>query len=58
MIIYVYGEYITRKTDLRFLNERGVMIYVKEITQEPPSITELRQMLLYEKGNLKKLFQL
>lgn len=29
---------------------------IKEITQEPPSINELKKMLAFQQGNLKKLF--
>lgn len=56
MIVYVYGKCSTCKTALRFLKERGVAVHVKEMTKEPPSIAELHQMLEYQKGNLKKLF--
>lgn len=56
MIIYVYGKCSTCKMALHFLKERGVAINVKEINTEPPSIAELQQMLEYQNGNLKKLF--
>ena len=56
MIVYVYGKCSTCKTALRFLKERGVTMTVKEIKEEPPSIAELRHMLEFQNGNLKKLF--
>lgn len=56
MIIYVYGKCSTCKAALLFLKERGVAFTEKEITKEPPSISELQLMLNYQKGNLKKLF--
>lgn len=31
-------------------------ITVKEITEEPPSLSELQKMLSYQNGQLKKLF--
>lgn len=56
MIIYVYGKCSTCKDALHFLKEHGVRFTEKEITKEPPSISELRQMLTYQNNNLKKLF--
>lgn len=56
MIIYVYGKCSTCKDALRFLKDRGVKFTEKEITTKPPSIAELKQMLQYKEGNLKKLF--
>lgn len=56
MIIYIYGKCSTCKTALHYLMERGIAHTAKEITKEPPSIAELQQMLKYQNGNLKKLF--
>lgn len=56
MIIYVYEKCSTCKAALLFLKKHGVIFNKKEISKEPPSITELRQMLNYQNGNLKKLF--
>lgn len=56
MRIYVYGKCSTCKDALKFLQEHHVKATVKEITQEPPSIEELKRMLTYQEGNLKKLF--
>lgn len=41
---------------MRFLNKQGIPFTEKEITKETPSISELQQMLAYQNGNLKKLF--
>jgi arsenate reductase len=38
------------------LKEHHVKVTVKEITQEPPTLEELKRMLTYQDGNLKKLF--
>lgn len=56
MIIYVYGKCSTCKTALLFLKGRDVAFIEKEISKEPPSVSELQQMLSYQNGNLKKLF--
>lgn len=56
MIVYIYGKCSTCRDAIRFLEELKVIFTVKEITKEPPSLTELKQMLDYQNGNLKKLF--
>jgi arsenate reductase (glutaredoxin) len=54
MIIYVYNKCSTCQKALRFLAQKNVKFTCKEITQEPPSLEELQQMLQYM--DLKKLF--
>jgi len=56
MIIYIYSKCSTCKAASLFLKREGLTFTLKEIVEEPPSITELRQMLSYQEGNLKKLF--
>ncbi len=56
MVIYVYGKCSTCKQALLFLQQRKAIFVIKEITIEPPSFLELQQMLKYQQGNLKKLF--
>jgi arsenate reductase len=56
MIVYVYEKCSTCKAALLFLKEHRVAFTEKEICIEPPSISELHQMLSYENGNLKRLF--
>lgn len=56
MIIYVYEKCSTCKAALHFLKEHKVAFTKKEISKEPPSVAELQQMLDYQNGNLKKLF--
>lgn len=56
MRIYVYNKCSTCKDALRFLNPLGLQVETIEITETPPSLNELHAMLLYQKGNLKKLF--
>lgn len=56
MIVYVYGKCSTCKNALQFLKQHHVKFTEKEITATPPSIAELKQMLKYQNGNLRKLF--
>lgn len=56
MVIFVYGKCSTCKAALLFLKELGAALTEKDISKEPPSVAELKQMLSYQNGNLKKLF--
>lgn len=56
MRIYVYSKCSTCKDALKFLNEQGIKAEIKEITETPPSISELKTMLHYQNDNVKKLF--
>jgi arsenate reductase (glutaredoxin) len=56
MIIYVYAKCSTCKQALLFLKKHRIAFTAKEITIEPPSIIDLKQMLKYQNGNLKKIF--
>lgn len=56
MIVYVYKKCSTCKAALLFLKKRGLAFIEKEISQEPPSLAELKQMCDYQNGDLKKLF--
>jgi arsenate reductase len=41
---------------LKFLEQKNVSFVRKEIVETPPSVEELRTMLNYVSGNLKKIF--
>jgi arsenate reductase len=56
MIVYVYSKCSTCQKALRYLEEKKIDFIRKEITETPPSLRELKQMLEYQSGNLKKLF--
>lgn len=56
MIVYAYKKCSTCKKALLFLEKRGVVFTEKEITKQPPSLEELQQMLKYQKGQVRKLF--
>ena len=50
IIMYVYGKCSTCKAALLFLKKHEFAFTEKEISKEPPSIAELKQMLDYQKG--------
>jgi len=56
LTIYVYGKCSTCKQALQFLKNLQLPLIEKEITNTPPSLPELQQMLAYYNGNVKKLF--
>ena len=55
VIIYLYNKCSTCREALEFLENKKVVITVKEITKEPPVIAELQKMLDFHDGNVKKL---
>lgn len=56
MRIYVYSKCSTCRDALKYLKDCGIHAEIKEITETPPSMEELKQMLIFYSGNLKKLF--
>ncbi len=58
MIIYIYSKCSTCQRALRFLEslKNKNSFTIKDIVTTPPSFEELRQMLKFQNGNLKKLF--
>lgn len=56
MILYIYSKCSTCQKALKLLEEKQVTFIRKEITDTPPSVAELQQMLKYQNGNLRKLF--
>lgn len=56
MKLYIYSKCSTCQKALRFLEQNKISFIKKEITETPPSIDELKEMLVYKNGNLKKLF--
>jgi len=56
MILYSYEKCSSCKKAQRFLEKMGIKHTLKDISTNPPSLAELRQMLHYQKGNLKKIF--
>ncbi|MDA0748034.1 MAG: arsenate reductase family protein [bacterium] len=56
MKIYEYPKCSTCKKALKFLDDHGVTYVKVDIKQVPPKKTELRKMLKYMDGEIKKLF--
>ncbi len=56
MIIYVYGKCSTCQNALKFLKAKEISFIQREITETPPTISELGTMLRYVEGDVKKLF--
>ncbi|MFI0435655.1 MAG: arsenate reductase family protein [Parachlamydiaceae bacterium] len=56
MILYLYTKCSTCQEALKFLERKHVSFVRKEIVETPPSVEELRRMLDYAEGHLKKLF--
>jgi arsenate reductase len=56
MIVYVYSKCSTCQKALKFLKQKNISFIQKEISEHPPSKEELKKMLQFQKGDLKKLF--
>ncbi|MBN2715059.1 MAG: Spx/MgsR family RNA polymerase-binding regulatory protein [Deltaproteobacteria bacterium] len=54
--VYCYSGCGTCKKALKYLDSKGVAYQLIPIRETPPSKSELRQMLKYLDGDLKKLF--
>ena len=54
--VYSYKNCGTCRKALKFLEAQGVAHKVVPIREEPPTKTELRKMLRYLEGDLKKMF--
>lgn len=56
MILYIYSKCSTCQNALKFLERKIISFVRKEIVETPPSVEELRTMLDYVGGNIKKIF--
>lgn len=56
MKIYTYKNCGSCKKATKWLNEKGVEFDELPIRETPPSMEEFEQMLAYQSGELKKLF--
>lgn len=55
MILYSHKKCSTCQKALQFLDSKNVKIEIIDITQQAPSVEELKTMLAFQKENLKKL---
>jgi arsenate reductase len=56
IVVYTYAKCSTCRDATRWLRERGVTFEEKPIYETPPDEAALRQMLRYQDGNLRRLF--
>src|SRR5436190_19692230 len=56
MKVYHYAKCSTCRDALKFLDGRGARYTSVEIDKTPPSKSELKRMLKYYDGNLRRLF--
>jgi Spx/MgsR family transcriptional regulator len=54
--VYHYAKCSTCRDALKFLDARGAKYTAVEIDNTPPSKSELKRMLGYYEGNLRRLF--
>ncbi len=54
--VYEYAGCSTCKKALKFLNDHKVKYEKVAIVEHPPTLTELKKMLAFVDGDLKKLF--
>ncbi len=56
VVIYVYGPCSTCRDALRWLDRNKIDYDRSEITETPPTIQELQAMLVFQGGQLTRLF--
>lgn len=54
--VYEYAKCDTCRKALRFLDQKKVVYEKEDITQNPPTLAELKKMLEFLGGDLRKLF--
>ena len=56
MKIYTYQKCGSCQKAIKWLNEKGIAFDELPIRESPPTVIELQQMLVFQNGELKKLF--
>lgn len=56
IVVYTYAKCSTCRDASKWLRERGVNFVERPIYEQPPTIAELRRMLAFQDGNLRRLF--
>ncbi len=54
--VYTYANCSTCRDAVKWLRAHGVDFVEKPIYESPPSVAELRRMLAFQRGNLRRLF--
>lgn len=56
LVVYLYPKCSTCQGALRFLEKSKINYKVKDISQIPPTIPDLKLMLKFQENDIKKLF--
>jgi len=56
LTVYAYANCSTCRDAVKWLRARGVEFVEKPIYTAPPAVPELRRMLAFQGGNLRRLF--
>ncbi len=56
VIIYSYSGCSTCRDAVKWLKDRGISFEERPIYTDPPQVAELKQMLAFQGGDLRKLF--
>ncbi len=56
VIVYTYAACSTCRAAVKWLREKQVAFVEKPIRETPPTLGELRRMLAFQNGNLRRLF--
>ena len=56
LIVYAYAKCSTCRDAVKWLQDRKVALVEKPIYTEPPTPAELKRMLAFQDGNLRRLF--
>jgi arsenate reductase len=56
VLLYTYAKCSTCRAAEKWLSGRGVKVETKPIYQTPPTVAELRRMLAFQDGNVRRLF--
>ena len=56
ILVYTYAGCSTCRAAVQWLRDRGVSFVEKPVYDTPPTIAELRRMLGFQRGRLRRLF--
>lgn len=56
LVVYSYAKCSTCRDAAKWLRAHGVEFVEKPIYEQPPTVAELRRMLAFQAGNLRRLF--
>jgi arsenate reductase len=56
LTVYTYAKCSTCRDAVKWLNDQGISFTEKPVYTEPPTVAELRRMLAFQDGKLRRLF--